>query len=189
MPCPYDRSLPSRWCGLGLKARWLTVWRGRSSDLTRPHSCWRRNCTEEAQSALYVSAVPATHPPSSGHGWRWPLRPARCRRAASSRAAVARSVPERPERAFKSAIQIPISESCLALGVLRLSTSESKVHQHPACTKRRNETQFRSATFASLRFPLVRRQPPDSPVAHQSPGRLVQIPNPGSAVQLVAHEG
>ena len=56
-----------------------------------------------------------------------------------------------------------------------MSTSESKVHQHPACTKRRNETRFRSATFASLRFPLVRRQPPDSPVAHQSPGRLVQI--------------
>ena len=25
MPCPYDRSLLSRWCGLGVKARWLRV--------------------------------------------------------------------------------------------------------------------------------------------------------------------
>ena len=89
---------------LGLKARWLRVWRGRSSDLTRPHSWWRRNCSEEAQPALCVSAAPATRPPCPGCGWRRLLRPACCRRAASSRAAVARSVPERPagiQRAFQ----------------------------------------------------------------------------------------
>ena len=135
VPCPYDRSLPSRWCGLGLKARWLTMWRGRSSDLTRPHSCWRRNCTEEAQSALYVSAVPATQPLSPGHGWRWPLRPARCRRAASSRAAVARSVPERPERAFKSAIPSPTAlvGRCLAY-LVRVRSPKSEFLGRSATT-------------------------------------------------------
>ena len=111
---------------LGLKARWLRVWRGRSSDLTRPHSWWRRNCTEEAQPALYVSAVPATQPPSPGRGWRCPLRPARCRRAASSRAAVARSVPERPERAFKSESESESESDCLgACACLRVSQSRS----------------------------------------------------------------
>ena len=171
---------------LGLKDRWLRVWRGRSSDLTRPHSWWRRNCTEEAQSALYVSAVPATQPPSPGRGWRWPLRPDRCRRAASSRAAVARSVPERHERSFKSAIPSPSPTAWVrALVYVRVqSPSTSCLHE---------ATQRNTVSFSDLRKPSLSFGPVTA--AGQSGGtsesgearanRQIQE----SAVRLVAHEG
>ena len=94
--------------------------------------------------------MPATQPPSSGHGWRWPLRPARCRRAASSRAAVARSVPERPERAFKSAIQIPISESdCLGAALVYVRV------QSPSTSCLHEATQRNTVSFSDLRKPSL----------------------------------